>query len=85
VGRRRRWGRGRGWLAVGSLAALGLAALYVVVSQLRYAYEADFTWPLSFTKVHVLGLVTVFLLLAEAVRDLAVRRRRPAAARRTIS
>ncbi len=80
-----RWGRGRGWLAVGSLAALGLAALYVVVSQLRYAYEADFTWPLSFTKVHVLGLVTVFLLLAEAVRDLAVRRRRPAAARRTIS
>jgi arabinofuranan 3-O-arabinosyltransferase len=68
--------RGRGWLAVGAVVALGLAAAYVVRGQVTYDYDADFTWPLGFTRVHVLGLVTVFLLLGEAVRDLAVRRRR---------
>jgi arabinofuranan 3-O-arabinosyltransferase len=68
--------RGRGWLAVGAVAALGLAAAYVVRGQVTYDYDADFTWPLGFTRVHVLGLVAVFLLLGEAVRDLAVRRRR---------
>jgi arabinofuranan 3-O-arabinosyltransferase len=70
--------RGRGWLAVGALAALGLAVLYIVSGQVRFAYEADFTWPRSFLRVHLLGLASVFLLLAEGVRDLALPGRRPA-------
>ena len=62
--------RGAGWLALAGAGSLGLAALYIVTGQLRHDHISDFTWPLQFTRVHLFGLATVFLLLAEAVRDL---------------
>ena len=70
-----RWRRGRGLLALAAAASLGGAALYTVVSQWRHQHVADFLWPEQFARVNVLGLAAIFLLLAEAIRDLLVHRR----------
>jgi arabinofuranan 3-O-arabinosyltransferase len=66
--------RGRGILALVGGAALGLAALYTVQGQLRHPYPADFVWALQFDRVNVLGLLAIFMLLAEAGRELLIRR-----------
>jgi len=66
-----RWPKGRGWLGLAGAACLGLAALYIVTGQFRHDYRSDFDWPLQFTRAHVLGLLAVFLALAEAVRGVA--------------
>jgi hypothetical protein len=66
-----RWAHGRGWLGVAGAGCLAIAAAYIVSGQIRHDYISDFTWPLQFTRVHVLGLLAVFLLLAEAVRGVA--------------
>ncbi len=77
-----RWSRGRGWLGLAGAASLALAALYIVTGQLRHDYLSDFSWPQQFTRVHVLGLLAVFLVLAEAIRGVAARAaRHPAAPR----
>ena len=52
--------------------ALGLADAYIVVSQYRHHHVADFLWPEHFARVNLLGLAAIFLLLAEAARDLLV-------------
>jgi arabinofuranan 3-O-arabinosyltransferase len=70
-----RWRRGRGLLALASAASLGLAALYTIVSQFRHHHDADFLWPEQFSRVNLFGLAAIFLLLAEATRDLLVHRR----------
>ena len=67
-----RWRRGRGLLTLAAATSLGLAAAYTVVSQIRHHYVADFVWPAQFARVSLLGLAAVFLLLAEAVRELVV-------------
>jgi hypothetical protein len=59
-------------MAAGSL---GLAALYIVQAQLRHPNPADFQWAVQFDKVNVLGLLALYLLLVEGVRELLVRRR----------
>jgi hypothetical protein len=66
-----RWSRGRAWLGLAGAASLGLAALYIVTGQIRHDYLSDFSWPQQFTRVHVLGLLAVFLALAEGVRAVA--------------
>jgi arabinofuranan 3-O-arabinosyltransferase len=66
-----RWSRGRGWCGLAGAGCLALAALYIVTWQLRHDYISDFTWPLQFTRVHVLGLLAVFLALAEGLRGVA--------------
>jgi hypothetical protein len=63
--------KGRAWLGLAGVACLGLAAMYIVTGQLRHDYRSDFDWPLQFTRAHVLGLLAVFLALAEAVRGVA--------------
>ena len=70
-----RWRRGRGLLALAAAACLAGAGLYTVVSQFRHHHVADFLWPEQFSRVNLLGLAAIFLLLAEAARDLLVHRR----------
>ena len=70
-----RYRRGRGLLGLVAAASLAAAALYIVQSQVRHHNPPDFQWPVQFDKVNVLGLLTLFLLLAEAVRELLIRRR----------
>jgi arabinofuranan 3-O-arabinosyltransferase len=67
--------RGRGVLGLLAVIAYAGAAAYIVVSQWRRGYPSDFEWPQMFLRVHVLGLAAVFLLFAEGVRDVIVRRR----------
>ena len=50
---------------------LGLAALYIITGQIRHRYLSDFSWPQQFTRVHVLGLLAIFLALAEGIRAVA--------------
>jgi arabinofuranan 3-O-arabinosyltransferase len=63
-----RWPRGRSWLALAGAGCLALAATYIVTGQLRHGHESDFTWPLQYTRVHLLGLLAVILLLADGLR-----------------
>jgi len=67
-----RWDKGRGLLALTAAASLGVAALYTCVQQVRHHYAANFVWPQQFATVSALGLAALFLLLAEAARDLLV-------------
>ncbi|MEJ5256232.1 MAG: alpha-(1-_3)-arabinofuranosyltransferase family protein [Acidimicrobiales bacterium] len=67
--------RGRGWLALGGVGCLAAAYGYIVISQLRHRHVPDFIWPAQFERVHVLGVLAVLLLAAEAVREVALRRR----------
>ncbi len=70
-----RYRRGRALLGLAAAASLAVAALYIVQAQFRHPNPADFQWPVQFDKVNVLGLLTLFLLLAEAGRELLIRRR----------
>lgn len=67
--------RGRGWLALAGVGCLAAAYAYIVTSQLRHRHVPDFIWPVQFERVHVLGVLAVLLLAAEAVREVALRRR----------
>ncbi|MFN8037859.1 MAG: alpha-(1-_3)-arabinofuranosyltransferase family protein [Acidimicrobiales bacterium] len=73
-----RWHRGRGLLGVAGAGALGLAAGYYVLQQVRNRFPADFVWPQLFTRVNVLGVLAVLLLLAEAARELLTEWHEPA-------
>jgi hypothetical protein len=66
--------RGRGVLGLLGVGLFGLAVLYTVQAQWRHGQAADFQWPLQYQKVSILGLATIFLLAAEAVRELLARR-----------
>jgi hypothetical protein len=67
--------RGASLLGTAAVAALALAATYIVGLQWRYGPEPAFGWPLHFERVHVVALAAAFLLAGEAVRDLLTRRR----------
>jgi hypothetical protein len=70
---RARW---RAVLAIGAPAALGLAALYVLVEQTLNKYPPVFEWPTFFDRVHVLGWLAVALLAADALVEVVRTRRR---------
>jgi uncharacterized membrane protein len=68
--------RGRSLLTLSALAAYGLAAGYIVTSQWRHDYRSDFNWPTQFERVHEIGLLAIFLLFADAIRDLLPKTRK---------
>jgi arabinofuranan 3-O-arabinosyltransferase len=70
-----RWKRGRAWLALAGAGLFAAAALYIVSGQIRHRYISDFTWPLQFTRAHILGLLALFLLLADGLRSWLARSR----------
>ncbi|HEX9991956.1 MAG TPA: hypothetical protein VGB14_03420, partial [Acidimicrobiales bacterium] len=59
--------RGRAVLAAGAVGALGLAAAYVLVQQLRWEFPSDFAWPAHFDRVHLVAWAGVLLLAADAL------------------
>jgi hypothetical protein len=62
-------------LAVGAPAALGLAALYVLLEQTLNKYPPVFEWPTFFDRVHVLGWLAVVFLAADALVEVVRTRR----------
>jgi hypothetical protein len=78
------WPRARALLTVGSVGALGVAVLYVVVQQGRYKYPTIYNWPSNFNSVADVAWLAVMLLGADAlvhlVRAHAARRGEPDAA-----
>jgi arabinofuranan 3-O-arabinosyltransferase len=72
------WRRGRALLTVGAVAALGIAAAYVVALQHRYRYPADFAWPDHFHRIHTVAWLAVILLGTDVlVERLRERERQP--------
>jgi arabinofuranan 3-O-arabinosyltransferase len=68
------------WIvALGAPVALLATGSYVIVQQSRYLYPPVFEWPTFFDAVHVVGLLAVMLVAADAVCELA--RREPDARR----
>lgn len=74
-----RWRRARAVLTAGSVGALGIAALYVVVQQGRYRYPTIYNWPSNFGGVADIAWLAVMFLGADALVQLV---RRHAARRR---
>jgi hypothetical protein len=70
--------RGRSWCGLAAAGCLLGAGAYTVLLQYKDRFPSDFTWALRFDRVDILGLLAIFLLGVEAVRDL-VDRRAPAA------
>ena len=64
--------RGRGVLGLAGFACYGLAAAYTVAAEWRRGESADFIQTVA--PVNGLALAAVFLLFAEGVRDVIVRR-----------
>lgn len=67
----------RGLLGVAAAGCLFASASFYVIQQFRHRFPPDFVWPQLFDRVHLVGLMAIFLLAAEAVRELVVRRWRP--------
>jgi hypothetical protein len=65
--------RAGGLLALAGAGALTLAAVHILLFQVLRKYPPDFGWPINFPFSHILGLIAVFLLGAEAVRELVRR------------
>jgi arabinofuranan 3-O-arabinosyltransferase len=72
--RQPRW---RSWLGLAAAGCYLLTGAYVVVQQHRNRYLPDFTWPTHFDRVNILALLAIFLLLGEAILDIARTRREP--------
>ncbi len=75
--------RGRAVATLMAAGSLGLAALYIVQAQLRHPNPADFQWAVQFDKVNAFGLLALYLLLVEGVRELLIRRRSSSSATRS--
>jgi hypothetical protein len=67
--------RSHGVLGLAGAASLALAASYIVGRQALRHLASNFTWPIEFSRVHILGLAAVFLLGADALAELLRRRR----------
>ena len=65
-------------IALPLLAALslGVAALYVLIEQYRFRHPPDFVWPQQFEEVHILGVLTILLVMAEYAREVISGNRR---------
>jgi hypothetical protein len=62
--RNRQW---RPLLTAGCVLAFGAAAAYVVVQQLQYRFGNTAEWPSQFDRVHIVTLLAVLLLGADAL------------------
>jgi len=62
-----RWPRARAVLTVGSVAAFGVAIVYVIVQQARHGYPTIASWPSRFEDVTDLAWLAVLLLGADVV------------------
>jgi hypothetical protein len=83
-----RFHRGRwGWLlGLAGAGSLALAATYIVGRQWHRGIGSQFGWPGLYDRVHVLGVLAVCFLAADAVRELVMDRavrRSPDEAERT--
>ena len=61
-------------LALGAPAALGVAALYVIVQQYRHRYAPDFFWLTHFDRVQAIAWLAVILLACDALVEVVRRR-----------
>ena len=68
--------RSRSLLGLAGAASLALAGTYYVVLQRKNRFNPNFVWPTQFNRVHILGLLAMFLLGAEALREVVLHRRR---------
>ncbi len=69
------------WRRVPALVAAALllvSGAYTTVAQYRHRFPPDFGWPQFFDAVHVLGVLCVLFLAADAAVAIAERRRRTA-------
>lgn len=57
----------RRWLLLGSPAALGTAAAYVLYIQMRHSPLPSLDWPIEMSRVHPLGWLAVWLMVADVV------------------
>ncbi len=72
-----RWRRGAGMLVGGAAVSMAATAAWVMVEQRRFRHPPDFDWPQRFGEVHVLGVLTILLVLAGYARAVAVSRTDP--------
>jgi len=75
------WGALRGLLphrttSLSAAMAIGIAAAWIAIDQIRFRFPRDFVWPLFFEQAHVLGVVAVLLLAAAALEALVDERSR---------
>jgi arabinofuranan 3-O-arabinosyltransferase len=59
----------RRYLLLASPLALAVCAADVIATQLRWAPEANFDWPIEMERTHPLGWLAVLLLLADVIVD----------------
>jgi len=62
--------------SLASTMAMGIAAAWIAIDQIRFRFPRDFVWPLFFEQAHVLGVVAVLLLAAAALEELVEQRSR---------
>jgi hypothetical protein len=60
-------GRSRLLVRLGAPGALAIAALYVIVQQIRHSTAPGLEWPTELERVHPLGWLAVLLLATELV------------------
>ena len=75
------WAALRGLLPLRTTAlvgtmAMGIAAAWIAIDQIRFRFPRDFVWPLFFEQAHVIGVVAVLLLAAAAIESLVEHRER---------
>jgi len=75
------WGALRGLLphrtaSLSAVMAMGTAAAWIAIDQIRFRFPRDFVWPLFFEQAHVLGVAAVLLLAAAALEALVDERSR---------
>jgi arabinofuranan 3-O-arabinosyltransferase len=70
-----RWRWGLTAVRLGAVAGLTASALYITGKQFFERYPPDFNWPTRFEAVHWLGLLSVALLVIDAVLDVRAQRR----------
>jgi hypothetical protein len=68
--------RTRSLLGLAGAASLVVTGTYYVVLQRKNRFNPNFVWPTQFNRVHILGLLAMFLLGAEALREVVLHRRR---------
>ena len=71
-----RWRRGGELVLAAAALSLAAAAAWIMVEQRRSRHPPDFSWPQQFEEVHILGMITILLVLAGYARDAAAARAR---------